>query len=249
MTSTSSKLDAADDAPRPYAAPRHPSKKPRHADQPPIPYEPHQNVAVHFDDLHPKVDDAAAAKARRREQRASRREAKKARRAARISMAAAAAAAPPAILVLAPQTAMTTSASPAAQQGDLDAGSSQPNSSRDNGQAVTALPGSVAPSSQGALKMAEVCKEPVDCDAAGTAPATGCMASHRIIMPTASCTVASVQSRFINTSSANGASALLVEGSVHVQCRSVKLFVLVELSSSPVRQIAVFAKFKNKAYF
>lgn len=106
-----------------------------------------------------------------------RREAKKARRAARSSMAAAAdAATPPAVLIAAPQTAMTASASQAAQQVILEAGSSQPNSSKDNCQAVTALPGSVAPPSQGALKMAEVCKEPVDCDAAGTALATGCMA-------------------------------------------------------------------------
>ncbi len=178
MTSTSSKLDTANDTQQSHDAPRHTSKKRRHADQPPVPHEPHRNAAVNFEDQYPIVDDAAAAKARRREQRALRREAKKARRAARSSMAAAAAAAaaPATVLVAAPQTAITTSASPAAQQVILDAGSSQPNSSRDNCQAVTALPGSVAPPSQGALKMAEVCKEPVDCDATGIAPATGCMA-------------------------------------------------------------------------
>ena len=190
MTSTSSKLDTANDTQRSHDASRHPRKKRRHADESLVPHEPHRNAVVHFDDQHPIVDDAAAAKARRREQRALRREAKKARRAARSSMAAAsAAAAPPAVLVAAPQTVMTASASQATQQVILEAGSSQPNSSRDNCQAVTALPGSVAPASQGALNMAEVCKEPVD--AAGTAPASGCMPSYRLTVQTAACMVAS----------------------------------------------------------
>ena len=195
MTSTSSKLDTANDTQQPYDAPRHPSTKRRHADQSPVPLEPHRNAVVSFDDQHPTADDAAAAKARRREQRAFRRKAKKARRAARSSMAAAAAAAaPPAMLVAASQTAVKASASLAAQQLNVDASSPHPNSSRDKCQAVAALPGSVAVPSQGALKIAEVCKAPVDCDAAGTAPVPGCMPSYRLTMQTASGMV--VRSKF-----------------------------------------------------
>jgi len=140
------------------------------------------------------VDDAAAAKSRHREHKAMRREAKKARstRAAPINMvAAAAAAAPAAVQAAAPQTAMAASASQAAQQVNLSASSLQLNSSRDNCQAATGLPWSVAAPSQGALKLAGVCKETVDCDAAGTAPATGCMPSYRLTVQTAACMVES----------------------------------------------------------
>ena len=182
MTSTYSRLDTAGHTQRFPDAPTHTSEKRRHAVQSPVPHEPHQSAAVNSDDQHPVVDDAAAAKSRRREQKALRREAKKARRAARSSMAAAAAtAAPAAVLVAAPQTAMTAPGSQAAQQVIPNASSSQPSSSRDDCQAVTAL----------VLKMTEGCKDPVDCDAAGTAPTPGCMPSYRPTVQTAACMVAS----------------------------------------------------------
>ena len=246
MTSTYSKLDTAGQTQPPPDAQRHTSEKRRHADQSPVPHQPHQSAA--FDEQHPMVDDAAAAKSRHREHKAMRREAKKARstRAAPSNMAAAAAAAaaPAAVLVAAPQTAMTASASQAAQQVILDAGSSQPNSSRDNCQAVTALPGSVAAPSQCALKMAEGCKDPADCDAAGTAPAPGCVPSYRLTVQTAACIVASGKCAVMLHKHQLCQWCIYATCTYSVpQCEAVCPRGSNKQRSFPIRQFAVFVKF------
>ena len=236
MTSIYSKSDTTGHTQRPPDAPRQTSKKRRHADQSSVPHEPHPSAAMNFIDQHPVVDGAAAAKSRHREQKALKREAKKATntRAAPSSMAvASAAAASAAVLVATPQTAMTASASQAAQQIILNTSNSQPNSSRDSCQAVTALPCSVAAPSQDALKMAEVCNDPVHCNAAGTAPGQGCMPSYRPTVQTAACMVANGKCAVMRCEhQLCDAPAISVEGSVHIQCRSVELYVLVDATSN-----------------
>ena len=248
MTNTSSKLDTVGHTQRPPGAPRHASEKRRHADPAPVPvpHEPHQKAAVNVDDQQPIVDDAAAAKSRHREQKALRREAKKARRAARSNMAAAAA-----VLVAAPQTAMTASASQAADLLILDAGNPQPNSSRDNCQAVTALPCSVAAPAEGVVKMAEVCKDPVD--AAGIAPVPGCIPSYRLTMQTSACMVASGKCAVMLCNYQLCQWCICAKcgrlcTNTMLQCEAVCPCGCTKQHLFPIMQFALFVKFESKTY-